>query len=76
MRLLEYDFTVHYRKGLKNQNADAVSRLATVGETKIAPGMEIPCYFIEGLNSHIEAASDCFHTALDYEPEDEVSSLD
>lgn len=39
LRLLEYDFTVHYRKGLKNQIADAISRLPTWGETGIAPDL-------------------------------------
>lgn len=47
LRLLEHEFTVHYRKGLKNQIADAVSRLPTWGETKIAPNLQNLCFVVE-----------------------------
>ena len=50
LRLLEFDFTVTYRKGAKNTIADAISRLPTYGEAKLAPDTEVPCYFI----SHYE----------------------
>ena len=33
LRLAEYDFTVVYRPGIKNQPADAMSRLQTTGDT-------------------------------------------
>lgn len=76
LRLLEYDFIVHYRNGLKNQIANAVSLLSTFSETTIASDKELLGYVIEGLNSHIGPASDCRHTDLDYEPEDEIDPLD
>ena len=46
LRLLEYDFNVHYKKGAKNTIADAISRLPTFGETEIPPDMEIPCFLV------------------------------
>lgn len=73
---MEYDFTVHYRKGLKNQIADAISRLPTFGETKVAPDTEIPCYIVEGYDAQ-PAYSDSFQREeFDYEPEDDSSSED
>ena len=50
LRLLEFDFTVTYMKGAKNTIEDAISRLPTYGEAKLAPDTEVPCYFI----SHYE----------------------
>lgn len=76
LRLLGYEFTLHYRKGLKNQIYHAVPRLPTFSETTIAPDIKIPCYVIEGLTGHIGSLFDCRHTDLDYEPEDEVDPLD
>ena len=46
LRLLEFDFTIEYKKGAKNTIADAISRLPTFGETQVAPDVDIPCYFI------------------------------
>ena len=37
LRLLEFDFTVTYKKGAKDTIADAISRLPTYGEAKLAP---------------------------------------
>ena len=52
LRLLEFEFTVTYKKGAKNTIADAISRLPTYSEAKLAPDTEVPvqCYFI----SHYE----------------------
>ena len=52
LRLLEFDFTVTYKKGAKNTIADAISSLPTFGEAKLAPDTEVPCYFV----SHYEQA--------------------
>lgn len=58
LRLLEHDFTIHYRKGLKNQVADAVSRLPTLGETATTPDLDIPCFVVEGaISTYVEGAS-------------------
>ena len=46
LRLLEYDFNVHYKKGAKNTIADAISRLPTFGGTEIPPDVEIPCFLV------------------------------
>ncbi len=48
LRLLEFDFTVKFKKGAKNTVADAVSRLPTYGETRMGPDLEIPCLLVEG----------------------------
>ena len=45
--LQEFDFTIAYKKGIKNTIADAISRLPTIGESKIDPNTEIPCFLIE-----------------------------
>ncbi len=42
LRLLGYDFTVHYHTGAKNAVADAISRLPTYGQIHINPDEEIP----------------------------------
>ena len=46
LRLLEFDFTVTYKKGAKNTIADVISRLPTYAEAKLAPDTEVPCYLI------------------------------
>ena len=48
LRLSEFDFTVQYKRGLCNTQADALPRLATLGETKSDIDDEIPCFMIEG----------------------------
>ena len=45
--LLEFDFTISYKKGIKNTIADAVSRLPTYGESDFAPDIDVPCYVVE-----------------------------
>ena len=47
LRLLELDFTVHYKKGAKNTVTNAISRLPTSGEAELAPDTEIPCLFLK-----------------------------
>ena len=47
MRLAEFDYTIEYKKGKKNQIADALSRLPTTGETHVPPDLEIPVLNIE-----------------------------
>ena len=48
LRLLEFDFSVAYKKGAKNTIADAISLLPTYGEAQLAPDTEVPCYLIHG----------------------------
>lgn len=43
LRLMEFDFTVKYKQGIKNNIADAISRLPTFGFTRVAPDLDIPC---------------------------------
>ena len=44
LRLLEFDFTVQYKKGAKNTIADCVSRLPTFNETTKVPDATVPCF--------------------------------
>ena len=46
LRLLEFDFTITYKKGANNTIADPISRLPADGEAKLAPDTEVPCYLI------------------------------
>ena len=46
LRLMEFDFTVKYRKGAANTVADCVSRLPTFHETSWTPDLDIPCYLV------------------------------
>ena len=48
LRLLEFDFSVAYKKGAKNTIADASSRLPTYSEAQRAPDTEVPCYLRHG----------------------------
>ena len=43
LRLSEFDFTVKYKKGAANTQADALSRLPTTGYTQVDVDEEIPC---------------------------------
>ncbi len=46
LRLLEFDFTIRYRKGKENNVADAVSRLPTYGYQPPSPDLDIPCFLV------------------------------
>ena len=48
LRLGEFDFTVKYKKGLLNTQADALSRLPSTGSTTAPLDEEIPC-FLSGI---------------------------
>lgn len=47
LRLLEFDFTVKYRKGAANAIADAISRLPTFHECPVGPEVDVPCFLVE-----------------------------
>ena len=47
LRLSEFDFTVKYKRGVLNTQADALSRLPTNGETSVEIDDEIPCYMVD-----------------------------
>ena len=47
LRLSEFDFAINYKKGSRNLQADAMSRLSTLGETTVEPDYEIPSYTVE-----------------------------
>ena len=47
LRLLEFDISIEYKKGIKNQLADALSRITTDGETSAAPYLNIPVLSVE-----------------------------
>ena len=53
LRLLEFDFSVAYKKSAKNTIEDAISRLPTYGEAQLAPDTEVPCYLIHGPASEV-----------------------
>ena len=44
--LMEFDFTVKYRKGAANTVADCASRLPTFHESSWTPDLDIPCYLV------------------------------
>ena len=48
LRLSEFDFTIQYKRGVQNTQADALSRLATLGETTSDIDDEITCFMVEG----------------------------
>ena len=51
LRLLQYDFTVKYRKGADNVIADCISRLPTFGYSPINIEEDIPCMLIYQSNT-------------------------
>ena len=63
LRLLEFDFTVQYKKGAKNTIADCISRVPTFNETTKVPDATVPCFGVfddtgfPGLNP-VESESD------------------
>ena len=70
LRLSEFDFTVLYKRGLCNTQADALSRLATLGETTSEIDDEIPCFVIEG--DDIVQNDDTDFISADYAEFDEM----
>ena len=44
LRLGDFDFRIEYKKGNKNTQADALSRLKTLGETVVPIDEDIPCF--------------------------------
>ena len=48
LRLSEFDYDVEYKKARLNKQADALSRLETLGETEPFVDDEIPCFHMEG----------------------------
>ena len=58
LRLSEFDFEVVYKKGKLNNQADALSRLRTLGETAVDFDEDIPCFAME------ESAQDLSDAAL------------
>lgn len=47
LRLVQHYFTVGYKKGAKNQIADAISRLPTYGESEFKGDLDIPCFIVQ-----------------------------
>ena len=45
--LLEFEFTIRYKKGIKNTIADAISRLPTFGSSTVDPNIDVPCFLLE-----------------------------
>ena len=46
LRLLEFDYEVHYVKGKSNLVADAISRLNTTGNTHTQVHEDVPCFLL------------------------------
>ena len=51
LRLSEFDFTVVYKKGKLNTQADALSRLKSSGHTTVEVDYDLPCFLLEGNNA-------------------------
>lgn len=56
LRLAEFRFEIHYKKGLLNTQADALSRLESTGHTTEHADIEIPCFTLswDALNKEEE----------------------
>ncbi len=48
LRLLEFDFTIRYKRGARNQIAHAVSRLPTFAPPEAEVDLEIPLFALLG----------------------------
>ena len=48
LRLSEFDFTIQYKRVVQNTQADALLRLATLGETTSDIDYGTPCFMVEG----------------------------
>lgn len=69
LRLSEFDFQVVYKKGKLNTQADALSRLTTLGSTVVAPDEDIPCFLIQ------DSPRPCVHTHCTGNVEDKDMDL-
>ena len=47
LRLLEFDYEVHYVKGKSNLVADAISRLNTTGHTHTQADEDVPSFLLQ-----------------------------
>ncbi len=47
LAIIEFDFTVKYKRGTWNKVADAVSRLPTYGSTPVDPDLDVPGLMVE-----------------------------
>ena len=55
MRLSDFDFDVQYKKGYANTQADAFSRLATLGETTLDANNDILCFVADAMDEALES---------------------
>ena len=51
LSLSEFDYEFRHKKGLMNTQADALSRLSTLGETELELGEDLPCFFADDYSS-------------------------
>ena len=58
LRLSEFDFDVEHKKGKANTQADALSRLTTLGETALDVDDEIPCFLLDMTHDTAASAND------------------
>ena len=83
LRLSEFDFEVRYKKGKLNNQADALSRLRTLGETEVDIDENVPCFIIEhtavqNYNSNVDSTLNSngnMDYKLIYETPDEADQL-
>lgn len=56
-QLIKFHFQVVYKKGIQNNQADALFRLLTLGETTIPTDEDIPCFTAE--EDDLEPQGEC-----------------
>ena len=56
--LSEFDFDVEFKKGKANKQADALSRLTTLGETALDVDDDIPCFLMDDNLSELSQKED------------------
>ena len=67
LRLSEFDFEVRYKKGKLNTQADALSRLQSLGETTEELDQDLPCFVIEDIYESEESNVDDEFFHLDHD---------